>query len=184
MVVMFDVTNPVERAHVMTKREVTPVVLDSKAVLSGDEDSFRVLLERVVQEVLEAEMTEALQAGKEERSAARLGYRSGYYAPAEFWCATARVFRLGTAFKNCTTSSVLRATGNLRGSRAYAIRSGISPSQASRRRRSAGADCLVKRCPRNTGRNQMDLERAYIFQTQSIRRPAKIRAELRDRSGQ
>jgi putative transposase len=78
MVVMFDVTDPVERVHAMTKREVTPAVLDWKAVLAG-EDGFRALLERVVQEVLEAEMTEALQAGKGERTAGRLGYRSGYY---------------------------------------------------------------------------------------------------------
>jgi len=79
MVVMFDVTDPVERAHAMTKREVTPGGVDWKAVLASDEDGFRALLERVVQEVLEAEMTEALQAGKGERTAGRLGYRSGYY---------------------------------------------------------------------------------------------------------
>jgi putative transposase len=79
MLVMFDVTDPVERAHAMTKREATPAGLDWKAVLAGDEDGFRALLEGVVQEVLEAEMTEALQAGKGERAASRLGYRSGYY---------------------------------------------------------------------------------------------------------
>src|ERR1043166_6379233 len=79
MVVMFDVTDPVERAHAMTKREVTPGGVDWKAVLASDEDGFRALLERVVQEVLEAEMTEALQAGKGGRTAGRLGYRSGYY---------------------------------------------------------------------------------------------------------
>ena len=33
-----------------------------------------------MQEMLEAEMTDALAAGKGERTAARLGYRSGYYA--------------------------------------------------------------------------------------------------------
>jgi putative transposase len=33
----------------------------------------------LLQEVLEAEMTECLQAGKGERTAQRLGYRSGYY---------------------------------------------------------------------------------------------------------
>src|SRR5260370_9140868 len=79
MVVMFDVTDPVEREHAMAKREVTPAQLDWKAVLSGDEDGFRALLQTVVQEVLEAEMSEALQAEKGERTASRLGHRSGYY---------------------------------------------------------------------------------------------------------
>jgi putative transposase len=79
MVVMFDVTAPVERVHAMTKREVTPAMLDWKAALAGDDDGFRVLLERVVQEVLEAEMTETLHAEKGERTGGRVGYRSGYY---------------------------------------------------------------------------------------------------------
>src|SRR5260370_10043879 len=79
MVVMFDVTDPVEREHAMAKREVTPAQLDWKAVLASDEDGFRALLQTVVQEVLEAEMTEALQAEKGERTASRLWHRSGYY---------------------------------------------------------------------------------------------------------
>jgi putative transposase len=79
MVVMFNVTAPVEREHAMANREVTPARLDWKAVLTSDEDGFRALLQTVVQEVLEAEMTEALQAEKNERTASRLGHRSGYY---------------------------------------------------------------------------------------------------------
>ena len=79
MVVMFDVTAPVEREHAMAKREITPAQFDWKAVLTSDEDGFRALLQTVVQEVLEAEMTEALQAEKNERTASRLGHRSGYY---------------------------------------------------------------------------------------------------------
>jgi transposase-like protein len=63
---MFDVTDPVERKHAMAKHEVTPVQLDWKAVLTGDENGFRALLQTVVQEVLEAEMTAALQAEKNE----------------------------------------------------------------------------------------------------------------------
>jgi transposase-like protein len=35
-----------------------------------------------LQQVLEAEMEEVLQAGKGERTASRLGYRSGYYSRA------------------------------------------------------------------------------------------------------
>jgi len=63
----------------MAEKKTTPVGLDWKAVLSEDSDGFRVLLQRVVQEVLEAEMTEALGAEKSERTGSRLGYRSGYY---------------------------------------------------------------------------------------------------------
>jgi putative transposase len=79
MVVMFNVTDPVEREHAMANREATPARHDWKAVLASDEDGFRALLQTVVQEVLEAEMTEALQAEKGERTASRLGHRSGYY---------------------------------------------------------------------------------------------------------
>src|SRR5262249_36890339 len=63
----------------MAKLDATPARVDWKALLSGEEDGFRVLLQQVVQEVLEAEMTEALQAEKGERTASRLGHRSGYY---------------------------------------------------------------------------------------------------------
>jgi putative transposase len=79
MVVMFNVTDPVEREQAMANREATPARLDWKAVLTSDENGFRALLQTVVQEVLEAEMTEALPAEKNERTATRVGYRSGYY---------------------------------------------------------------------------------------------------------
>jgi putative transposase len=79
MVVMFNVTDPREREHAMANREVTPARHDWKAVLTSDVDGFRALLQTVVQEVLEAEMTEALQAEKGERTAGRLGHRLGYY---------------------------------------------------------------------------------------------------------
>jgi putative transposase len=79
MVVMFNVTDPVEREHAMANREARPARLDWKAVLTSDENGFRALLQTVVQEVLEAEMTEALHAEKNERTATRVGYRSGYY---------------------------------------------------------------------------------------------------------
>ncbi len=63
----------------MTKQEGTLERIDWKAVLTSDANGFRALLQTVVQEVLEAEMTEALQAEKGERTASRLGHRSGYY---------------------------------------------------------------------------------------------------------
>jgi len=45
----------------------------------SDEDGFRAVLQSVLQEILEAEMTEALGASKSERTADRVGHRSGYY---------------------------------------------------------------------------------------------------------
>jgi putative transposase len=51
--------------------------VDWKAALLGD-DGFRELMRITVQQVLEAEMDEALGAGKWERTDGRLGYRSGY----------------------------------------------------------------------------------------------------------
>ena len=54
-------------------------VAEVKALLEGDGDRLRVLLQRLLQEVLEQEMTEALAAGRGERTADRLGYRAGHY---------------------------------------------------------------------------------------------------------
>ena len=53
---------------------------DLKQILAEDRDLLKVIVEEVLQQVLEAEMEEALQAGKSERTANRLGYRSGYYS--------------------------------------------------------------------------------------------------------
>src|SRR5215469_11573660 len=63
----------------MTKRNVTPLGLDFKALLLSEENGFRAVLQETLQAVLEAEMSEALQAEKGERTRERLGYRSGYY---------------------------------------------------------------------------------------------------------
>src|SRR5947209_3930244 len=48
-------------------------------MLAEDGDLLKTIIEQTVQQVLEAEMDEALQAAKGERSEQRLGYRSGYY---------------------------------------------------------------------------------------------------------
>jgi transposase-like protein len=52
---------------------------DLKQMLAEDGDLLRTIVEQTVQQVLEAEMDEALQATKGERSENRLGYRSGCY---------------------------------------------------------------------------------------------------------
>ncbi|ESX80855.1 IS256 family transposase [Mesorhizobium sp. M0045] len=63
----------------MTNREVKLSRGELKALLLSDEDGFRQVLQTVVQEALEAEMTEAIGAEKGERTAERVSYRSGYY---------------------------------------------------------------------------------------------------------
>ena len=63
----------------MTKRQGKSGTIDIKAVLAEDEEFLRALVRMALQEVLEAEMTEALGAEKGERASGRQGYRSGYY---------------------------------------------------------------------------------------------------------
>jgi putative transposase len=50
-----------------------------KEVMAEQEDMLRPLIQEVIQQVLEAEMDEAVGAGKGERTQNRVGYRSGYY---------------------------------------------------------------------------------------------------------
>jgi putative transposase len=64
----------------MTKKESKQKSKQIKALMSEDEDFLRPLVKVALQEVLEAEMTEVVGAAKSERSAQRLGYRSGYYS--------------------------------------------------------------------------------------------------------
>ena len=63
----------------MTKRQGKSGTIDIKALLATDEEFLRALVRTALQEVLEAEMTEALGAEKGERATGRQGYRSGYY---------------------------------------------------------------------------------------------------------
>ena len=63
----------------MTVEKLRPTLAEIKALLASDKDFLKPLMRAALQEVLEAEMTEALGAGKGERVEGRLGYRSGYY---------------------------------------------------------------------------------------------------------
>lgn len=63
----------------MTKIEIKPAVSAVKELMGQEPDALREIVRSVMQAMLEAEMDEALGAGKSERSDARLGYRSGYY---------------------------------------------------------------------------------------------------------
>jgi len=62
-----------------TQKHLTPKLKEIKEQLTEKEDYLRPLVGLVVQELLEAEMNEALGAQKGERTEGRMGYRSGYY---------------------------------------------------------------------------------------------------------
>jgi putative transposase len=64
----------------MTTRKGKAEAIDIKALLAQDEDFMRAGLQALIQAALEAEMTETIGAGKGERTAARLSYRSGHYS--------------------------------------------------------------------------------------------------------
>src|SRR6516164_10423265 len=66
----------------MTVTKLRTDVSAVKQLLAADKEFLRPLIRGALQEVLEAEMTEALGAEKGERSEGRLGYRSGYYSRA------------------------------------------------------------------------------------------------------
>ena len=63
----------------MPRGKLRPTLEEVKALLAADRDFLRPVVEAVLQELLEAEMTDALGAEKGERTPARLGHRSGYY---------------------------------------------------------------------------------------------------------
>lgn len=61
----------------MAKRDRS--ALDLKAVLSESEDPIRAVVQETLQQILECEMDELLQARRSERNDDRTGYRSGSY---------------------------------------------------------------------------------------------------------
>lgn len=63
----------------MVKSKSIVSLSEVKALLSEDADFLKSMIQQALQEMLEAEMAETLQAAKSERNEARLGYRSGYY---------------------------------------------------------------------------------------------------------
>jgi Transposase, Mutator family len=65
----------------MTKRQGKSGTIDIKAVLAEDEEFLRALVRTALQEVLEAEMTEALGAETGERAAGPAGLPVGVLRP-------------------------------------------------------------------------------------------------------
>jgi hypothetical protein len=90
------------RTAAMTKTEAKPAIAAVNELFVKSPDGLREIVRAVMQEMLEAEMTDALGAEKGERTAGRLGYRSGYYTRT-----------LGTGFVNIafTTGSGERDYG-------------------------------------------------------------------------
>ena len=77
---MFEAFNLQEpRDSAMTNVEISPALSVAKDLLTGNPDGLKELVRAVLQEVLEAEMTDALGAARSERSEGRRGYRSGHY---------------------------------------------------------------------------------------------------------
>ncbi|SFG40920.1 Transposase, Mutator family [Novosphingobium sp. CF614] len=64
----------------MTKTEDRPTIAAVQELLKQSPDGLREIVRNVMQQMLEAEMSDALGAGKCERVEGRLGYRSGYYS--------------------------------------------------------------------------------------------------------
>ena len=63
----------------MTAKQVTSGTIDIQALLESEGDYLKAMVSAIVEATLEAEMTTALGAEKGERTAGRLGYRSGHY---------------------------------------------------------------------------------------------------------
>jgi len=63
----------------MTRKKTKRSLQEIKELVGEQEDILRPLISMVLQEILEAEMSEAVGAGKSQRAESRLGYRSGYY---------------------------------------------------------------------------------------------------------
>ena len=63
----------------MTVTKIRTDVSAVKQLLAADKEFLKPLIQTAVQEILEAEMTDAVGAEKGERTEGRLGYRSGYY---------------------------------------------------------------------------------------------------------
>ena len=64
----------------MTKEKVAPKFEEVNALFTENSDALRNLLQKMVQDILESEMENFLEAGPYERTETRRGYRAGYYS--------------------------------------------------------------------------------------------------------
>jgi putative transposase len=63
----------------MARKDRNAVALDVKTLLAESADPLREIVQTTLQQILECEMDEVLQARRGERTEERTGYRSGYY---------------------------------------------------------------------------------------------------------
>ena len=63
----------------MTRKNVVSVPMEVKDLFSQNKDLLKELIQESVQEILNAEMSDFLNAGAYERTEGRRGYRAGYY---------------------------------------------------------------------------------------------------------
>src|SRR5919109_1350788 len=63
----------------MTQKKDNAKGPDWKEIFESNPDGLRALVQQIVQEVLEADMDDAVGAQKSERTPERMGYRAGYY---------------------------------------------------------------------------------------------------------
>ncbi len=68
----------------MAKKQSIIENAELKELMGGNGDFLRPLVQQVVQDVLESEMDDLLQAAKHERAQGRTGYRSGHYGRGGF----------------------------------------------------------------------------------------------------
>jgi transposase-like protein len=76
----------------MTKTEVKPAIAAVKELFAQNPDGLRELVRAVMQEMLEAEMTEALGAGKGERSDYDFPTGDGTHDRNRLYCTTVSLF--------------------------------------------------------------------------------------------
>lgn len=63
----------------MPRKKDSAILQEMKEMLHFDEDYLRPMVKRLMEEVMEEEMTDLVGVGKHERSGDRKGYRSGHY---------------------------------------------------------------------------------------------------------
>ena len=98
----------------MTRKQNSAKQAGWKEVMGGQEDFLRPLIREVLQQVMEAEMEEALGADKSEGTSSRVGYRSGDYGRtlvtrvASLNCGCPRTGRGGFEPRSSNATNVVR----------------------------------------------------------------------------
>ena len=79
MVYLVKQQNNPEREYTMTKQNVARNLEEVKGIFTENSEALRKMVQEIVQDVLNGEMENYLEAGPYERTETRRGYRAGYY---------------------------------------------------------------------------------------------------------